>query len=198
MAQISEVSICNQGLGWLGASLITSFDDNSDESNLCRANYCLLRDAVLEAADWSFAVKRVQLSALASPTLGYGQAYQVPEDCLRVIQASPNDDFSHVTDMQWEFEDRKILTDEGAVFIRYVHRQIDPVRYSPGFVNALAYRIATELAIPLTRRLNLQGQMLGLYEKSLGEAMGSDGKQGRSRRVRSSWSHKSRRGSTIA
>ena len=198
MAQISEVSICNQGLGWLGANLITSFDDNSDESNLCKVNYCLLRDAVLEVADWSFAIKRVELSALAEPTLGYAQAYQVPDDCLRVILASPNLDFSTTSTMQWEYEDRKVLTDEGTVYIRYVARQIDPVRYSPGFVNALAYRIATELAIPLTRRLNLQGQMLQLYEKSLGEAMGSDGKQGRSRRIRSSWSHKSRRGSTIA
>ena len=196
MAQVSDVAICNQALGWLGANLITSFDDNTKEANLCLTNYCLIRDAVLEVADWSFAIKRVELSALAEAEPGYGQAYQLPVDCIRVILASPNTDFSTTSEMMWELEDRKVLTNEGTVFIRYVAKIADPVRYSPGFINALAYRLASEIAVPLTRRLNVQNQMFGLYEKRVGEAMGMDGKQGRTRRIRASWSHRSRRGTS--
>ena len=198
MPSISEVAICNQGLGWLGASLITSFDDTTKEANLCQANYDYLRDVVLEAADWSFALKRVQLSQAgdADKVIGYGQAYQVPSDCLRVIQASPNTDFDTTDPVLWEYEDRKVLTDEGTIYIKYVARIEDPVRYSPGFVNALAYRIASELAIPITRSRALQEQMFTLYEMRKDEAMGMDGKQGRTRRIQSTWSDRSRRGVT--
>jgi hypothetical protein len=199
MAQVTEISICNQGLGWLGANLITSFDDISKESNLCEANYHQLRDAVLEIGEWSFAMKRAELPQLGDNelTLGYSYAYQLPSDCIRVVKVTPDNLYSDVDGMQWELEDRKILSDQGSCFIRYIARIEDPQRFSPGFVNALAYRIASELAIPITRSRALQEQMFSLYEKRADEGLGLDGMQGRSRRMRASWSHKSRRGSSV-
>ena len=194
MAQTSEVSICNQALGWLGANLITSFDDQTKEANLCGANYASLRDAVLERGDWTFAIRRAELPQLGEDELvpGYGNAYQLPSDCIRVIQASPDARYIDTSTMHWEAEDRKVLTDNGACFIKYVYREEDPVRFSPGFVQSLAYRIAAELAIPLTKSRQLQGQMLTIYEDRVKEATGMDGKQGRVPRARSSWSDKSR------
>ena len=194
MAQTSEVSICNQALGWLGANLITSFDDQTKEANLCEANYASLRDAVLERGDWTFAIRRAELPQLdpSEAVLGFGNAYQLPSDCIRIIQASPDVNYEPTTTMHWNLEDRKVVTDNGACFIKYVTREEDPVRFSPGFVQALAYRIATELAIPLTKSRQLQQQMYGLYEERVREATGMDGKQGRVPRARSSWSDKSR------
>jgi len=193
MATASEISVCNVALGYCGASLITSFNDNTVESNLCEANYSLIRDAVLEDADWSFALKRAELPALANPELGYGNAFQLPVDCLRIIQASPDDKFSHDNRMEWELEDRKILTDQGACFIRYVRQVKDVQRFSPAFIQALGYRIASDLAIPLTKSVALQKQMYGIYDNHMRVARGNDGKQGRSRRMISTWSSNSRR-----
>lgn len=187
-----EIDICNQALGWLGANLITSFDDQSKEANLCQANYSYLRDAVQECAEWSFCIKRVELAELSDSPLGYGVAYQIPDDCLRVVSASKNGQFT--VQMEWVLEDRKILTNNGSCYIRYISRIEDPVRFSPNFVTALAYRIAADLAIPLTKSRTLQQQMLSIYEKRVDEAMGMDGMQGRTRRMRSSWSDSSRRG----
>lgn len=181
---LSEVSICNQALGWLGANLITDFDDGSDEANLCKANYDYIRDAVLEDTGWSFALKRDQIPLLADAELGYGSAFQLPDDCIRVERIFSDSRMYDGDQLEYVIEDRKVLTDNGTCFIRYIARIIDVSRFSPNFVQALAYRIATDLAIPLTKSRTMQLQMFELYNNRLEVASATDGMQGRSRRIR--------------
>jgi len=82
----STVSICNQALSLLGEAPIISLDDDSNTAALCKANYSDLRDAVLEAGNWSFALQWLKLPKLASPPVSeYANAYEIPPNVIRII-----------------------------------------------------------------------------------------------------------------
>jgi len=149
----SDVSICNQALSWLGGSLITSLDDDINEAKVCKANYADIRDAVLEAHDWTFATP---------PVNGYVNAFPLPPDVLRVM------DFNNGED--WRIEGTAIVTNEAAAKIRAVVRITDPNRFSALFVQALAARLAADLAITLTHSMKLQKQYYAIYSDKMNEA----------------------------
>ncbi len=185
----SEVSICNQALSWLGGAHITSLDDESTEAVLCKATYASVRDAVLEARDWTFAVGRYDLpKAATGPTNGYANAFPIPSDVLRILEVLDN--------LDWQIEGQDVVTNEDAVSIKAVVRVTDPNRFSALFVQALAARLAADLAIALTQSRELQQQHYQLYLAKLDEAAANDGMQGKSRKITSSWLQRSRLGSS--
>ena len=190
---MSEVAICNQALGWLGANLITSLDDESTEAQLCKLNYNPLRDAVLERVDWSFAIKRFVAAPLVQPpAYHYSHAFELDSEVLRVITVSASaDDYPQVED--WVVEDRKILMNYNTCYYRAVTAVTDSTRFSPLFVQALAARLAADMAIPLTNSRTLQEDMFKIYVAKVREAKASDGRQGRSQQTHSPYLRNSRR-----
>jgi len=183
----SEVSICNQALGWLGANLITSLDDETTEAVLCKANYSHLRDAVLEEADWTFATRRFKLvKSPNEPVYGYANKFQIPNDALRLISATNREDNRNDTDeFDWRREENFILANDAVVYSKIVVRITDPKRFSFMFIQALAYRIAAELATPLTESRTKEEKMQQMYEHRINKAKASDGSQGKSDRIKS-------------
>ena len=57
-SMVSETSIANQALLWLGGTVITSLDEDSREAIWMKNNYPFIRDAVLEERMWTFATDR--------------------------------------------------------------------------------------------------------------------------------------------
>ena len=185
----SEVGICNQAMAWVGGALITSLGDGSTEARLCNAVYSDVRDAVLEAHDWTFAITRRNLPASATaPENGYATAFPIPSDILRITDVNDGAD--------WRVEGDSIVTNEGSCKVRGIARITDPNRFSALFVQALAARLAADLAIPIAQSRALQQQHYQIYESKLAEAVASDGMQGKSRRITSSWLRGSRTGGT--
>lgn len=181
----STVSICNQAIGWVGGELITSLDDGTVEANLCKANFDNLRNAVLEAADWTFAMKRFRITPLTDvPIYGYSKTFLMDPSILRVISVGTGDEENNI---DWVREENHILCDEEVIYLRGIIEITDPVRFSANFTQSLAARIASDLAIPIASSRKLQSDMWALYLKKSGLAMSLDGKQGRTQRVRSSW-----------
>jgi hypothetical protein len=194
----SEVEICNIALGWLGGDLIISLDDPSVEAKLCKANYTPLRDAVQEEREWTFAVIRVEPIALvAAPVYGFDKAFQIPAATLRVLQVSRAGDgvggtargdtgLGREDAVDWIREgDRMMVNGADRIFARVLTRITDTTKFSPAFVQALAARIAMDLAIPLTNSEKVQQSMAALYGEKIALAASSDGLQGRSSRTRS-------------
>lgn len=190
----TPLSISNQALSWLGANLITSFDDGSTEANLVKANYDQLRDAVLETYYWSFATIRVKLSATdPSPGEAYpGYVFPLPADRIRVWKASSDPEFRTGAGGNWVLESGRIVANFSPVFIKYTFRLEDTTRMSPGFTQALAARMATDLALPITESNRKLEAMQTLYGMKLSEAKTLDGMQGTNERIRSTWMQKSR------
>jgi len=201
---ISPVEICNLALGWLGADLIISLNDNSVEAKLCKANYALLRDAVLEEREWTFAVKRLEpVELVDTPIYGYSKAFQIPPEVIRVLQVSLGGEPGHEensfrstarggtgmgreTRIDWSREGDHILANNAArIFMRCLIQVVDTNKFSPAFDQALAARMAMDLAIPITNSRSLQKDMAGMYADKIKLAAASDGMQGRSFNTRS-------------
>ena len=196
----SDVKICNQALIWLGANVITSLGDSSDEAVACNAVYEGLRDAVLEEREWTFAISRFEPVALGTdPLWGFDKAFQIPTNVLRVLQVS-NAQGSDGTvlsgsrggtgqgrynEIEWLREGDTIVANSVTrIYARAIIRITDPTKFSAAFVQALAARIAMDLAIPITNNRKLQSDMAALYGEKLRMAAATDGLQGRSYRTR--------------
>lgn len=204
----SDVAICNIALGWLGGDLIISLNDPSVEAKLCKVNYAPLRDAVLEEREWTFAVKRIEPSALSDiPLYGFDKQFQIPGNVIRVIDVSrAGEDVTsgsvsntgirsssragvgkgRETRIEWLREGEVIVAnDSERIFARILLRITDTTKFSPAFDQALAARIAMDLALPLTNSKVMQKDMASMYTKKIALAAASDGSQGRSYNVRS-------------
>lgn len=184
---MSEVSICNQALSWVGEDPITSLNDPTTKAeSLCKANYAPLRDAVLEAHNWTFAIARYNVAKLTtSPEYGYANQFTIPGEVLRVI--SVNKLALNDVTRDWQIEGENIVTDDTTCKMMAVIRVTDPNKFSAMFEQALAARLAEALSIPITKSLNIQQAMMEKYDMLVRKAISIDNIQGKSKRLRSRW-----------
>ena len=168
----AEVSICNNALIKLGEDTITALTENSKAGRLCNALYADTRDTVLREHVWNFAMKRVQLAEnTTAPVFGYANAFDLPSDCLRVISMQ---DTTYV----FKIEANQLVTDESTAQIRYIARITDPTQFDALFTEALAARLAAEMAVPLVDSATAQQAMFDLFSIKLAEARTIDATEG--------------------
>lgn len=168
----STVSICNMALTALGAARITDITEDSENARRLNAIYQDIKDEVLMSHPWNFAIKRATLAALSAvPEWEYDAQFQLPSDCIRVLNT---DDDS----LEYKIEGRVIVTNGTSLKIRYIARIDDPAQFSPGFVTALAERLAAELAYPVTSSTSLRESMLKTYQLKHSFAKAFDGQEG--------------------
>lgn len=197
---VSTVSICNQALGWLGANRIIDLTDDSIEAQLCSDNFAELRDAVLLEREWTFAVRRLILTPLVlNPIYGYENMFLLPTDVLRVLNipttlgtfgglpflaggAGADADQGLV---DWRVESAQdgsgnvIIANVERVRVRVIWRVTNEKLWNLMFTQALAARLAADLAMPLVNSRQLQKDMWALYDMKLNRAGTMDGMQGR-------------------
>lgn len=162
-----ETSICNLALAKLGISPIMALTDESKQAQFCNRFYAQTRDEVLQSHRWNFAMRRAALNKLSTaPQSEWAVAYQLPVDCLRVVQLNGYEP----TERKGEFsvEADQLLADAEEANIRYIARIEDGTNYHPLFVHALATLIASRLAGPLTGSRNLPVELLKEYEDLTG------------------------------
>lgn len=181
-SMVSEVSICNQALSWLGQSAISSLDDQSTTAQWMRNNYPFIRDSVLEQRMWTFATARATSETADMDEWGVQFAHPSPDwvsvfRCYRSVGRSP------VIDQSWRLEGGVILSDYATVYLWGLKRVTDTGKFSPLFTQALAARIAADACIPLTENRQLQADLWNLYNVKLSEAAVRDGQQGSNEKV---------------
>ena len=186
-AMVSETSISNQALSWIGANRITSMDDPSAEGEWCRDNYPFIRDAVLEERMWTFATVRTSSTTATRDDWDQMYKHTLPLDWLSVFRC-----FRNVTNIEcpiksagWKREGRFLLARESTVYLWGVKRETDTGQFSPLFVQALAARLAAEMAIPLAENRQLQADLWALYQAKLADAAARDGQQGANEKIQS-------------
>lgn len=201
---MNPVAIANLALGWLGqATRITTFEDATKPAQIIKEQFAGLRDACLEDADWTFATGRLVIPKDPNaPLFDYDARYQLPGQVLRVITCSPGgaggtlDAFAASMlppddgqGLEWAKEGCFIVTvgTPTSIKVKAIVRAEDPNEWSPGFCQALAARIASDLAVPLTANRSLQDDMWKLYKLKRDAAATNDGRQGRSQRLRSTY-----------
>lgn len=177
-----QVSIVNQALGLLSANRIVDFgtgvDSDSKEQRLAYDFYDDLRDAVLEEADWSFAIVNLDIAAdVAAPIdKNWSAKYQIPNETLRVI--SVNGKTSKSRAKSWVKEGDFIFTNYGTCAAKVLSQVTNPNFFSKMFVQALVYRIGWAWAIPITKSSKVRDQYKKDYIDLVTEATNVDGMQG--------------------
>jgi hypothetical protein len=113
---------------------------------------------------------------LGAPVWKWTCRYELPADFLRIVTVV--DSRQDVVE-KWEIQGRHILCDAGApLFISYVRRETDPQRYDALLTEALASRLASALAYPLTGSTSLAQAHWETYGRKLLEARGVDAREG--------------------
>jgi len=173
---MTQVEVCNLALGWIGSELITSIDDQATPARLCKASWATTRDAILEAREWSFAIRRFQLAPDATaPAFGWVRRFAIPSTVLRVLRCLDLDG----EPVDWQREGAYIVSDELTINMLALVRIETTADLPASFGHALAARLAADLAIPVADSAKLQVAMWNLYGHKLAEAAGLDAMQGR-------------------
>lgn len=179
----SDVAICNLALTKLGNDrVLTALTQANKEGRLCSLHYPVARDAVLAEHPWNFAIRRVDLAVEAdvTPPFEFTYRFPLPADCLKVIRTE-NESAGYEDD--WRIESvsgggQVLLYNDATCAIEYIARVEDTALYSPIFVDALAQRIAAELAPAFADSASMAQQLWQLYEAKMRSAKGVDAQEG--------------------
>jgi len=176
----STVDIANYALNILGASNISTLDENSKAGRIVNQRYEGVRDAVFRAHPWNALIRRAELAQeTTTPAFGYAHQYPLPTNpfCLRVLEFSngslsyPQDNMTNNTGGPvFVIEGRKVLTDEGTAKIKYIARITDANEYDAGLIEALSTRLAAEICYAITGSTSMVQITLSMYEAKIKEA----------------------------
>lgn len=169
----SVVKICNLALAKIGEEQITSLTEASKAARLCNLTYEPIRDAVLRAHPWNFAVYRETLALdTTAPAYEYSARFALPSDFLRLIGTNMLDTSEYV------IESGYILCDESSLIVQFIKRIEDPNQFDWLFIECLSAKIAAELAIPMADNRALSVDLFNLYNMKLAEARSADAQEG--------------------
>jgi len=173
----NNVSIANRALTLLSVDRIQALNDTSEQARKINAIFDSTRDGLLSEHNWNFAMKERALSLLTDePVLdAWDYIYQLPNDCLRVVNIEGDYDFAIYSN--------KLYTNTDDARITYVSRETDPTKFSAGFIKAFASRLAADVAFGMTQNATLASNMDALAQRDLREAKWSDGQEGIGLRV---------------
>jgi hypothetical protein len=179
----SSIDICNLALTRLGHATIQAFPpaEESEEARKCFLLYDRIRRTALRAHPWNFATTTVALSQLEGDEILYewDYVYKVPADCLRVLYIPDPDDKDNFK-VPYELRaDGVLLTDMPEAKIRYIKDVSDTSLFDEQFVEAFSYRLAADLAMPLTGKAEYANSLTNLYNVTVRAAMASDAKERR-------------------
>lgn len=176
----SDLDICNRALAMIGSDPITSIDGTERAADLCRRLYPQLRDELTAAHPWNFATQRASLAASATaPGWEFTTAFPLPADCLRVWKIQSWDPLD-----PWRVEAGSLVCNlTGPLNIQYIARVTDATQFAPGFVGALAARLAMELVLPLARSEALREQMGQVHVMALRQAKAADAQESNADRI---------------
>jgi hypothetical protein len=150
----SEVDICNLALARLGDNAtVASIDppEGSAQAEHCARFYPVARDSLLEMHAWKFATRRVLLAKLTVESWDWAFAYAEPTGALKLLgvlsATASNDDETQPYEAESAANGTSIiLTNQEGASLRFVARVTDTTKFSPLFVDALAWLLASYLA----------------------------------------------------
>lgn len=179
----TEARVCNIALLRVGITqFIGSLGEATTEANVCNQLWEDARDAVLEARWWRFATRRSVLSLLTSVTRsGWGFVYSLPTDCVAprfIWNGMRNPPAQLRVPFTMELNDaataKVLLTDMEDAELIYTRRVGEVGLFPALFVNALAWKLAADLALALPVKPQVGLAMQQGYARALAEAAVAD------------------------
>ncbi len=172
----SAVQLCSSTLIKIGANPVTSFEDGTAEARVAATLYPMVRDALLCAHPWSFAIDQATLPRLATePIADYEHAFELPVNFLRAVSAGGGEG-GRGRGLRYRIVGRQLRADADAVVLTYVFRASEG-DFPPYVDQALVARLAAEFCIPLTENSSRAETLYRLAEAELRLARVIDGQQ---------------------
>ena len=170
----TKIDLCSRALVKLGAQTISSFDEATAEAKVCAQLYEPTVESLLAAYPWRFALVKTELARLVmTPTADYQYAYQLPNDCVRVLSAGNGGKSQGV---EYKIVHRTLQTNADKVVISYIARPEEDT-FPPFFSNALIAKLAAELCLPLTESTSRTDYMYQRAEEEFKTAKLTDSQQ---------------------
>lgn len=148
-----QLSIINSALIKISESPLST-NDGSRRAVFAFGQYDALRRALLRSYRWNFAMKRAFLApTLTPPLFGFGKKCELPNDCLQlhgVFDTSEPDQNYTTGRFAHRVEGRSLLVNLDAPGIFYTADIDNTSLFDPLFAEALAWKIAADLAYALT------------------------------------------------
>lgn len=150
-APTSAVEICNLALDQLKQEPASDISSPSTKvETICARHYDQTRREVLRKHPWNFAIKRAQLTKDATaPTFGYAQAYNLPNDWIRLVTIG-DDSVDEIRD-RYEIENGQILGSDldsstaNTINIRYIYDVTNVTEFDPLFLKVLYLQLAINM-----------------------------------------------------
>lgn len=150
--------ICNLALNEIGVDPIVDFY-TTNQGRAANQLYGHCRDTLLRLLQPRFSYKRASLvaSSPATLTVGEGNIFDLPSDCLAVIKLVTNDET-----IPWNIEGNTLITEESTAKIVYIARIEDVKVFDELYKRSLVLYLASTLAMTLKRDQELSDK---LYNK---------------------------------
>lgn len=183
---MTEVSIINLALARIGhTQFISDRTESSAEASLANEIFDTVRDELLTAYPWSFAMRRAALAEIDEETYTppdeWGYAYGLPESCLRAlrIQNGKVDRPSEKIEFVIESYDggKALLCDDDAPTLVYIRKEPDVSQWTAAFGSALAWKLAAEFASGLKKDTRLADYCAQRASTATHEAAALDARQ---------------------
>jgi hypothetical protein len=167
-----DLELANHALILLGERPLASLDDPGVAAQAVRAAYGPLRDHLLAERPWHWSRQFADLPRLAAaPSKASGQtaAYRLPSPCFRIVTAYV-DAYDLAGD--WTLEPGRLLVscDASRAVTLEFHGLVPERDWPAAFRLAFSYRLAADLAVPITTDLKLRDLYLRDGERELARA----------------------------
>jgi len=172
----TSVGICNYALSYLGERNINSLNESIKPATLCNTLYDVARQATLRDHRWSFATKQVDLALTTDTVTGWNYVYQYPNDALYAtkIYSGADEHIEYRVQTNSNKTRKYIVSNQEDAVLIYVADVDNENLFDSLFVEALSYKLASLIAVPLKGDTKLQQEMKNSYLGMINKAKSSD------------------------
>ena len=177
-----QIDIINLALTRMGQASVTSLTEGSAEAAAAAKVWDAALRSTLQEFRWGFNTRRAALPLKAERPAGaaYAYAYGAPVDLVRPYEIF-QDDVTSDRPIPFLYEGGLIYTDQPSAVLIYGGLEESAAAFPPQFCDALAWRLAAELAGPLTQKTSLMEYAVNRYENGVARARASAGNAQRPR-----------------
>ncbi len=156
---MQKLEIINRALNKLGARPITNLDEQSIEAETAIKTYDESLSSILSELDWNFALDEAVLKPSKKVSKWRkGNYFELPSDLVNITEVNVE------AGTFWRQEGNYIFTEASDFAIMYVKKCTNESLYPAYFVDALVYKLASDMCYTITNSSEKAAQMLDLYK----------------------------------
>ena len=193
----TDIEVAQRAMVLVGMEPLSSFTEATDEALVMNTSYEDIVEDCLAQNNWNFATGQIQLSRLAdAPVDRWDAAYAMPtEPAVIQVQAVTIEDAVQ----QYDIYEKYIYlnaSENDRVVLNYIFR-VDTQYWPPAFTLWVIYRLASILALSVTRKADIARSYSQLADVQFRRAKARDAQQVTTQQVALSRYHRIRLGSGI-